>query len=723
MGFKVGSNWLYAPIFFLNGDLKGHELLYLKNQDMFVPLKEDWLNYILNRKPNILGEAAEPGYQRGILSPDLSQMSQSPSKVASVTWDQALKEVLPALAAAATYNIKKAMVDLSDEFDLLKFLKQASPRTLNVFLSTCRECPQLTSEIEKFYDTAAIIAAVKEAKVTHRIKSAGTILDEPRVRPAIRTGCILDDRPAHPIKTGKLKVIAPGLTVQTELPEGMDEEDQEKLRRDRVLIKDDRDDDEVSIPYHVRVEQKLTNPTETGLYQVLMKTGEFEKCLVVLGPSGPAKRERFCTVVRIDGEKNWCNLPPNQVWIGAQIDDPEFREWWEGLDAKKSLDKGLSRYIAISPAKDATCPFRVDKVYGEEGNKSKVYEVDFSDSNSGVGLMTFEKNEREELDPLGYSKWSDGQRLHIDAKDGTQIRVNRGDVFLPVGTKIIEVQHDACDDMTDAEREDYYRKPCNPGSSSETSPVRPGNILDAELQIMKKTSALSIYHDGIEVELNQQRMSPLQSLVTLISEHGFREPVARELLKQAQVKRKLTIRVKYASPYLTDSPVNAPGIPSPTQGGGEFLGYNGPSHQSDDQRMPVDRPPTDPQVYNPNTTLDHREVGKIRRAANTGQKEIFDTAMVGSMLKAVRDDTMVDKYLGPVTKGMDSLCRILFMFYWHGDEFADRYGKADMPELEDSLRNAIESVGDVLMFLKQKTIEPYPEENDVSTDLGAVANS
>jgi hypothetical protein len=153
------------------------------------------------------------------------------------------------------------------------------------------------------------------------------------------------------------------------------------------------------------------------------------------------------------------------------------------------------------------------------------------------------------------------------------------------------------------------------------------------------------------------------------------------------------------------------------------MGYPGPSNIGQDSRVPMDRPPTDPQIYNPNTTLDRNEVGKIRRAANTGQKEIFDTAMVGTMLRSVRDDTMVDQYMGPLAKGMDSLGRILFMFYWHGDEFADRYGKSDMPELEDSLRNSFEAVGDVLQFLKKKTIEPYPEENDVSTDLGAVANS
>jgi hypothetical protein len=110
-------------------------------------------------------------------------------------------------------------------------------------------------------------------------------------------------------------------------------------------------------------------------------------------------------------------------------------------------------------------------------------------------------------------------------------------------------------------------------------------------------------------------------------------------------------------------------------------------------------------------------------AAQTGQREVFDTAMIGTMLRAVRDDGLVDRYMGDLTKGLDKLGRILFMFYWHGDRFADRYGKADMPELEDSLRNAFEMLGDVILFLKQKTIEPYPEEESQDVDLGAAATA
>jgi hypothetical protein len=132
---------------------------------------------------------------------------------------------------------------------------------------------------------------------------------------------------------------------------------------------------------------------------------------------------------------------------------------------------------------------------------------------------------------------------------------------------------------------------------------------------------------------------------------------------------------------------------------------------------------TDRQIYNPNTRLDKKDIRSVMQAAETGQKEVFDTAMIGSMLRAVRDDSLVDRYMGELTNGLDKLGRILFMFYWHGDRFADRYGKSDMPELEDSLRNAFEMLGDVILFLKQKTIEPYPEEGGSDTDLSNVASA
>ena len=72
-------------------------------------------------------------------------------------------------------------------------------------------------------------------------------------------------------------------------------------------------------------------------------------------------------------------------------------------------------------------------------------------------------------------------------------------------------------------------------------------------------------------------------------------------------------------------------------------------------------------------------------------------------------------------KGMDRLGRILFTLYWHGEEFAERYGAEEMPELEDALRNAFESVGTILLELKKKTIDANPDEG-TNVDLGPLAN-
>jgi hypothetical protein len=62
------------------------------------------------------------------------------------------------------------------------------------------------------------------------------------------------------------------------------------------------------------------------------------------------------------------------------------------------------------------------------------------------------------------------------------------------------------------------------------------------------------------------------------------------------------------------------------------------------------------------------------------------------------------------------------MFYWHGDEFAERYGKQDMPELEDSLRNAFEQAGDVVLFLRQKAVNPQGD-GSTAIDLSAASNA
>ena len=725
--FKVGSLWLYAPMFFLNGDLKGHELLYLKNQDMFVPLKENWINYLVNRKPNILGQNVDRNLsQFGQRQPDFTQMSRSPSKFGSAkpTLKEMITAVMPALAKTATMNTTRAFEDMGRKLNLAQFLKEAKLTTIDFLVKSCQYAPHLASALEQFHGLDIVKEAIDEATRRETAPKIASVLSEaPKESPAVKG----------------LKIIGPEVTLQTKLPPEATEEDQEKLLRDGVLILDQRDRDNVSIPYNVQVEKKLFNPTESGLYDILVKPGDIERCYVAVYPQGAAKREKMVTVVRVDGTPDWLNTRADHVWAFARIDGKEFDTWFDKLPEANSVS-GSARHMAISKRGDATVPFRVLREYGATGQDTNVYEVHMEDHCKY--RMPGDISSCCYTDPLNYDKYRDGVRLHLNGKKGTSLRASMGDIFVPTGFKLLKVSKGE-DDTSSPEGQDS----CGCGES-DPPPLMPGTLLDAQMELMGKTAALTVYHNGTTVEmyshqsghvgLVEKELSEKAALVSLVGTHGLREAAAREILKQAAAKKRFECRIKYADPYgapmmINDAP-GAPSMPEPVMGGETVLNTTTPTQLGIDQGVPVpgmSAMRTDRSVYNPNPMYDStpmsrmgdKDLQSVLDAANSGQREVFDTAMIGSMLRAVRDDSLVDRYMGELTKGLDKLGRILFMFYWHGDRFADRYGKSDMPELEDSLRNAFEMLGDVILFLKQKTIEPYPDTAAQDVDLSAVANS
>ena len=107
----------------------------------------------------------------------------------------------------------------------------------------------------------------------------------------------------------------------------------------------------------------------------------------------------------------------------------------------------------------------------------------------------------------------------------------------------------------------------------------------------------------------------------------------------------------------------------------------------------------------------------VSQAAETGDKDVFDIGMMAGMLKTVKEDMLIDKHIPDLLKAVDKLGRLLFLLYWHYDKFAAKFGKNDMPELEDALRNSFEILSDVILFLKNKTIEPYSEDSKPGVSL------
>lgn len=756
-GFKVGSQWLYAPVFFLNGDLKGHELLYIKNQDLFVPLKENWLNFLLNKKPNVLGKGVDKDLSSlGVMPPSLYQITRSPSKFASVNNIDKIvnksnlklaawaKEVLPAFAHIATSSPlhDPKYLDIKTPLDLIK---AAGSKGVLALIKHCEEYPILRTMMNDIYGEDVIQQTIKEAidsennnildssvldKGSYILKDSRLTYQGPKyiTNPANLINKQAAEENDGPSKPKKLRVIsytrimelghAPdkGTTID------LDSDDKSSLLKGEMKIEDERDDDkdEVSTAFNIEVPQQLQSPTETGLYEVLTKPNEFKKCLVVFGPYSEHRRETFVTVVDLES-KAWLNTNATEVWTKTHYQKELFDKWYKDLD-KGSLSKSSSMKLIILPRGQATLPFCVQD---EEDAKLDIYKVRFQEQPAKLRPGSLPQRQYEDYEPINHNdklRWFDFAKLVFTNKEGTALRAMGKELLIPKDHKVLSLD------------------PCYCGMSSDPPAILElGTLVDFQMNIIKsgELKQIEVSHNGTFVRINESELlTPNDSIISLVLDHGLREKQARDIVEETRELKKQRYLIKYAKSYgppyaLQRSGPTAPPFPEPYSGFDPMTGGKVRTFPISEYNIPIpdlqsrlyDRSVYDPrpeyttQPHMVNTTggsprykkadvqgPDQDTMHSAMQAAQTGQKEVFETSMLGSLLNSVSDDSMTDKFLGDLIKGMDRKGRILFLYYWHKDEFEERFGKQDMPALEDGLKKAFEADGDLIIKLQQKDV-------------------
>lgn len=761
-GFKIGSQLVYAPCFFLNGELKGHELLYLKDQDQFIPLKENWINSLLNKKPNVLGAPVDNNSSRlGITQPNLRRFSHAPYKYASSIKPQ----LLPGAAAFAHFATTNPLsaTKYAGMTDLGTFLKNEGAETIRALVSHLTAQPVVAEKFasefgglgvikaavehcrpveegrgvlaekkavkklmagepasRKFESTTANggvptygAAALKSADKYSRsefdpspyFKTAGSQVYGQKPGQRKRPKYTPAGHQSRGVMSGTVSVSKSAGTLDVLTPDNfdprspLDAESREKLLRDGVLFLDKRADDAVVTV--VEGPKTLTNPTETGVYDVLVKPGTFERCVVFLGPYSHRGRQQFATVVRAadGGDKAWLNTHPANVWVRQKSEAGwgDYDKWVDSQPAADSLPEASysGLYMLVGPLGQSSCPFRVRDPLSTDGDV-KAYDVGFRDYACAGRPGHMPPLQRYE----GYRAYDydEGERVTLTGKAGGRMRSAGGDLFVPKGFKLVTLVKGS--DTQDGEGDD--------GAYSLPPPIVPGTPSDLERFVFDKTAQYKVCHTGTEVQVDGDSFSPQAGLVHLVRDVGLREADARAILKEALAKKVVRFRAKAAAMSVGPGP-NAPGFPD-VPSGSDPMGLGYPAAPSMEANVAVGIPPGDPAIYAAMPPPDPKAMQAASDAASTGQKEVLDTALIGSILKSVRDDTMVDRYIGDLMKALDRLGRILFSFYWHGEQFQDRYGKQDMPELEDGLRNTFESLGDLVLHLKDKSIEPFPDE-------------
>ena len=706
-GFRVGNQWMYAPVFFINGDVKGHELLYLKEKDMFVPLKENWINYVVAQKPQILGEGTDLKLrQLGVRSPDLSNLIGPPQYGKYGSADPWMEGFLPFLGTAKLHPSKalSKFAGLSDRLDLRQIMAD-NLELVKIAESWMTDYPFMAEAFKQYYGDSLLNDVRKTAE--KQAKTASSILNR-RQKAAQPAGILAKSTRKMP----KLSVTVDRDAVTTDHTPELTEAERKRLLRDGYLIQDTREGDEVSVAYDTQIPFALSNPINTDIYEVLVKPGTFERCLVICNPHATTEEKNMVTVVRLDGEKNWLNADRTAVWVRQGESLEGYGEWLDGAESASPAVGGV--YVAVSTRGQGTVPFRLRAKTGDG-----VYEIAEAD---GVSYQ-HERGHNLPREPRPSSNCIRSKNLiKFQQRQGTRLNSYDGVLYVPTEAKLIEIRKPSGSE--DSCCSSYL--PADGAGYEGVSLIEPGSIVDVQLEIGRKTAELRVYTDGHEIIINQQRMPKLSGLFHLVKDHGFREKTARQILQQAEKTGGAKFRVKYAeSPYLSDSQPSAPfGYPddygvdpytgavtqSPTS---QYIGVPDLASSQPDQMGFEDYDAATP---------DAQLLQQVQQASQTGQKEVFDTSMLGTMLNAVRQSSIVDRYLGDLMRALDRVGRLLFMFFWHNEEFADRYGKADMPELEDTLRNTFEGVGDLVLFLKAKSVQPLSGASNEPTIEEAARN-
>ena len=104
----------------------------------------------------------------------------------------------------------------------------------------------------------------------------------------------------------------------------------------------------------------------------------------------------------------------------------------------------------------------------------------------------------------------------------------------------------------------------------------------------------------------------------------------------------------------------------------------------------------------PDETQVRNNVETATALAQSGQKEIFDTQSIATIAKYVNPNEKILGYIPSFVASLDKLGRMLFMIRWETEKFQDMYGKDEMPELVELVKNVFNNLGDLIIFMKRK---------------------
>jgi len=666
LGMQLGNVLVYAPFFFRDGEMSGNELMWLVKSDTFVPKTEKWVDYLINRGTSVLGDMiSKDETRRAAGIPDLSAFRALPTKMAASLqkWAQV---GLPGLFAATT-NIRNS---LHVPIDLRELVKDAA--LAGSLLRIIDQHPRIALYVKQFYGADLIkqaLSTVKQATTPLcRAMAAAKKKKKLKKRADVRIYTTLDEDDGSLTPRDKLELMKRGYVVKDY----------------RKRFSKAAEEKQIA----VEIERRLVTPTKPGIYSLLMADGSFQDAVVV------GKYALFPA----DGIKHRATANGDNVIVGEVVDD--------------SMDAAYSRAFTLNELAQQI------KEYYAQRKKNENYKPETTAVNivmcDPYGKYVEVVARMATDDPP--SKWHFLRNVDCcptDAK-ASKYRDNnvnqtivlgddKGCDYITITPQVIILPPNVRGFITDVR---FYKDPPTPLAASVDAATNRDYARLRQIRDRMKKEGYTLWHmellcNDTDACINGEWMPKKAGLFKLITDHGFHHDDAVKLLKQSYLQRKKYV-VKYAQVEGTAPPMPFPPEPVPTNNplfGTPALTPQGQMVRPGTQHLSAPHVPADVPL---NPPVDPKLVAAVTQAAQTGQKEIFDTSILSSMLTDTDMYRLLDRHLPRLLSGVDAIGRLLFNMYWHYDRFEQRLGKYDVLKLRDTLQTLFKQLGDTVLTLKER---------------------
>ena len=810
--FKIGDRYLYCPVFFLNAELKPLELLWLKDKDIFVPLDEDWVSYLLKNKPLVLGEETEERHPRFDV-PDLDLFAQPPITGKHVTAEA--REVFSAMAHGAEGVLAELQQPSTKG---LQFLKKAECPVKQAFLQEAVTNPNMLQALGRFYDLGQVKAAAQTDAPNYRMAQGKNKCSTCKHFSSGK--CEKFDFQASAAYTCDGWAVK-GDEAQTKVASLQDPdllrqlspEQREKVYRgELVFASDPLVLTKYAQLYATQFEKDLQNPHTSGVYTLISHTGDLRKALVLLAPQATHKYgERKATVIDLQTKRFVC-APVGRIWtkkLAEEGESPDLDEESEIPDALMSDRTSGSvgtYYVLMNPALHSSAPFEILQKFKDTAGlvhyRVKFVEGDMAYTHDTTHSRAGNRGYTENKDPQTDINLSAEQQLSREGEavsmtlapetaGGADKMYSMGDeLVVPKSFKLIKLtkpsksgpefalgdeaavhnqifnvtkeaglenrliriglKHDGvlyCIENSHGSQHRSLTKAAAAGILANDFFMRPDQVLD---YIKQAEQGRGRFHElwavqrATDEELEKKAIRKGNTGTRKGGAIPFKGGFASQkgglgarkgdvfagrgastgntLNKTRQMMQQTAQQAKRAQieplpqgipdPIFTSDNSVAPGgkqlfneelIPLPNvyepprpMGGVENM-YTGPSGLPGEQTM---GPPPDMQMPQGNTP--QMDTDLAMQAADMGQQTVFDHSVLASLAKLTDVSELINQYLPDLEAALDKLGRLLFLYWWHQEQFKESFGITQMRDLEDQLRSVFKSFGELVLDLKQK---------------------